>query len=641
MPPKKVPRPWPRLLAPVVLFLLVLAAFHNALSGPFLFDDRGSIRDNPSIRHWASAWNPPVSAGVGGRPLLNETFALNYAWNGLNPAGYHLFNVLLHAVAACLLLGVLRRTLEAPRLRERFGKDAAWLALVVAALWAVHPLQTAAVDWISERAEVLMGCFYLLTLYGCIRGTRGWLMASVAACWLGALTKETIVTAPVLVLLYDRTFAAGTFRECWRRRRAYYLALGGAWVIVALLLPRSGSVQVSAGFGHGISAGTYILTSCRSILLYLKLAFWPAPLVFYYGLAQVESFQAGLPFLLGLGLLVAGTIWALLRRPAIGFAAAWVLVILAPTTSFVPLAQPTAEYRFYLSLAGVIALAVLGAYAWLGRRGMLLALAVLPLGAMTLTRNRVYASAVDIWRDTARKVPADAEVRREYGLALLETPGRLDDAIAELRASARLRPGAQGFRELGWALAHAPDGQAEALRNLDRALRLDPDDPLTHNALGAVLMQGGRVREAQAQFEQALALEPGMPTAVANLAQADRALGAALMREPGRLGDAVAELRKAVQLQPGFTTAHTDLGWALAHTPGGLNDGIAEVRAGLRSHPDDPYAHNTLGLLLMRAGELPAAAGEFRAALKLKPDLAAARSSLTAIEAQGGGAAQR
>ncbi|HZZ58294.1 MAG TPA: tetratricopeptide repeat protein, partial [Opitutaceae bacterium] len=547
----------------------------------------------------------------------------------------------LHAAAACLLFGVLRRTLQAPRLRERFGNDATWLALVIAGLWAVHPLQTAAVDWISERAEVLMGGFYLLTLYGFIRGTRGWLMASVAGCWLGALTKETIVTAPLLVLLYDRTFIAGAFRECFRRRWGYYLALGGAWVIVALLLPRSGSVQVSAGFGHGISAGTYILTSCRSILLYLKLAFWPAPLVFYYGMAQVGSFKAGLPFLLGLGLLVAGMAWAWIRRPAIGFAAAWVLIILAPTTSFVPLAQPTAEYRFYLSLAGVIALVVLGAYSWLGRRGLLLALAVLPLGAMTLARNPAYASAVEIWRDTAQKVPSDAEVRREYGLALLETPGRLDEAIAELRASARLRPGAQGFRELGWALAHKPDGQVEALRYLDRALRCDPDDPLTRNALGAVLMQGGRLREAEAQFERALALRPGMPTAMAYLAQAHRALGSELLREPGRIDEAIAELRAAVRLQPGFTAAHTDLGWALAHTPGGLEDGIAEVRAGLHSHPDDPYAHNTLGMLLMRSGELTAAAGEFRAALRLKPDLAAARSYLTAIEAQSGEGAAR
>jgi Flp pilus assembly protein TadD len=383
-----------------------------------------------------------------------------------------------------------------------------------------------------------------------------------------------------------------------------------------------------------VSTLTYFLTSCRSVLLYLKLAVWPRPLVFYYGMGLVHGWGQAAPYLLGVAALAAGSMIALICWPAVGFLAAWILVILVPTTSVVPLAgQPTAEHRFYLSLAGVVAFGVLALYRWIGRRALAVMIFVIPLGGMTVVRNKVYGSEIAIWRDTAKKIPDDPEVRREYALVLLDHPGRLSEAIAEFQTVARMRPDVQAFTELGWAQGHTPDGAAEAVTTVRKGLSYAPRDPLALQALGLLYLQEDRPAEAAEQFRATLRSRPHWALAEGHLADADRMLGTELMRDPARAGDAMAVLQEAVRLKPELTTAHTDLGWLVAHTDGGLAAGIAEVRAGLKFHPEDAYAHNTLGLLLMHAGRGAEAIEEFRAAVRAKPEFEEARRNLEHAEA--------
>ncbi|MGA3008025.1 MAG: hypothetical protein ABSE59_09065, partial [Opitutaceae bacterium] len=248
----------------------------------------------------------------------------------------------------------------------------------MAVIWVVHPLQTETVTYISQRAESLMGLFYLLTLYCFVRGAENhrsesrrqkadarvqipekeiqkpsdfcplpsgfWLLASVLSCLLGGLCKEIIVTAPVIVFLYDRTFVAGSFRAAWRSRWRYYLGLAGTWLLVGLSM--TALRQQNVGFDQGVTGWSYALTSCRSVILYLKMAIWPHPLVFDYGLDVVHHASAVLPYVLVLGSLAAALVIGLCRWPVLGFVGAWFFVILAPTSSFVPVAlQPMAEHR--------------------------------------------------------------------------------------------------------------------------------------------------------------------------------------------------------------------------------------------------------------------------------------------------------
>ena len=228
-----LPPCWATFLAGGLIVLATVLAYRNSFSGPFIFDDL-AISQNPTIRELWPIWKPlcPPNHGepVTGRPLLNLSFAVNYAVSGLNVRGYHVANLAIHVLAALLLFGILRRTFLLRSLGNSQIPTPIYFALAIALLWAVHPLQTESVTYIVQRAESLVGLFYLLTLYCFIRGAtwgrgRYWYAAAVLACLLGMASKEVMVSAPLIVLLYDRAFLAGSLREAWRRRYGFYLAL--------------------------------------------------------------------------------------------------------------------------------------------------------------------------------------------------------------------------------------------------------------------------------------------------------------------------------------------------------------------------------------------------------------------------------
>ena len=231
--------------------------------------------ENPTIRQ---LWPPgpvlfPTLPGstVEGRPLLNLSFALNYAAGGLDPLGYHLVNLALHLAAGLALFGIVRRTLLLPAMRECAGGAATRLALAAAVLWVVHPLQTESVTNIVQRAESLMGVFYLFTLYCAIRGFTGgspytWKLAAIVVCLTGMAAKEVMATAPLAILLYDAAFLSGSVRAAFAGRRKFYQALMATWGLLALLALSAGSHGRTVGFGLGVSALDYAQTQCVAIL---------------------------------------------------------------------------------------------------------------------------------------------------------------------------------------------------------------------------------------------------------------------------------------------------------------------------------------------------------------------------------------
>ena len=304
-------------------------AYANTFKAPFVFDDIGSIVENPTIRHlWppGDALSPPSNAGltVGGRPVLNLSLALNYAVSGLNVWSYHALNLLIHVFAGLALFGLVRRTLARPPLAARFGDRAAPLALVIAGLWTLHPLQTESVTYVAQRAESLMGLFFLLTLYAFARSAdsprpRTWQAVSFFACLLGAGTKEIAALAPIMVFLYDRTFVSGSFRAAWQRHRGVHLALAATWVPLAFFLASTGGNRGgTVGFNVGVPWLGYWLTQFEAVTRYLALTFWPHPLVFDYGKIVAGSATATLLWALPVVTLVLGTTVALWRWPVAG-----------------------------------------------------------------------------------------------------------------------------------------------------------------------------------------------------------------------------------------------------------------------------------------------------------------------------------
>jgi protein O-mannosyl-transferase len=634
-----MPRPEPArdsraltLLCCAAVAAATLAAYAGSLGGPFLYDDVDSILGNPTLRRLPDALFPPAGLTVSGRPLLNLSLAANHAVSGTAVWSYHALNLAIHAAAALLLFGIVRRTLASPALRPRPQAERLGLALGVSLLWALHPLQTESVAYVIQRAESLMGLLYLLMLYAFVRyaspGTRSaaWAAVSVSACLLGMAAKEVMATAPLIVLLYDRAFAAGSLREEWRRRKALYLAYAACWVPLAFLVAGTGGRAGSAGFGSGVPWWAYLLTQFKAVVSYIGLCLWPRPLVGDYG-----RILAGSPVEVALCALVllalAGGAWVLLRRNSpLGFLGAWFFLILAPSSSVIPVStEIMAEHRMYLPLAAVMALAVVALNGVAGRRLFLAGIGVIALGygVLTARRIRVYASSYAFWSDVARKVPGNAGAWNNLGIILA---GRGDQAGAIEdygRALAAAPTYAYAHYNLGNSLM-ATGRAAEAVGQYEEALRYRPRDASVHFNLGNALAKVGRGPDAAAQYREALDIDPGRADAWFNLADSIVQAG-----DPARAAEAYAQ---AVRLRPDFADARVNYGNVLAQL-GRYDEAVRQFEEALRLDPAAADVHNNLGGVLAEAGRLPEARVQFEEAIRLRPDYTEARDNLGRVRA--------
>jgi len=250
-----------------------MAAYSSAIRAPFEFDDRPAIQQNATIRSLSpGVLLPPAQTAVAGRPVVNATLALNYAINdalgvdqrgdpdGPNKTvGYHVLNLLLHFACGLLLFGIIRRTIANDPSRAA-SLDAERVAGFAVLIWLVHPIQTEAVNYIVQRTELIVSLCYAATLYASIRAwdsrkRAGWWRAAAAvACALGMGSKEVMITAPLMVVLYDWTFRAESLGKLWSnvQRRRFYLALAATGLIILLAI-LTGARSQSVGFGHGVS----------------------------------------------------------------------------------------------------------------------------------------------------------------------------------------------------------------------------------------------------------------------------------------------------------------------------------------------------------------------------------------------------
>lgn len=635
-PPVRPPRGAVTAWHAVALVTFGLMAYANSFWGPFVLDDTASIAENTSIRRlWplTRVLSPPADAGVGGRPLTNLSLALNHAWGGLDVRGYHAVNLAIHLAAALTLFGLVRRTLQLPRTRTP-ASEATFIAFATALLWLVHPLQTEAVTYLSQRTESLVGLFYLLTIYGGVRGTQSaaalrWRWLAIAASAAGMATKEVMVTAPVLMLLYDRTFLAGSFREAWQQRRMLYVGLMATWLVLLFSL-----VDVhERGVGYqALNAWNYALIESRAVVLYLRLALWPSPLVFDYGMATPPALSAILPFAAATMTLVVATGFALWRRPVAGFLGATIFIVLAPTSSFVPVAgQPIAEHRMYLPLAAIAVAAAIAIHRAFGRYALAATLVVAGiLATATWHRNRVYADPVLLWQDTVAKQPTNARAHAALGAAYLEKQ-RLPLAIAALQEAVRLDPAsADAHNNLATALVDM-NRSSEAVAHFSASLRLRPATASTHYNFGNALLSLGRTGEAIAQQQQALLLQPRFPEAECGLADA--------LARAGRVDDSLQHYRTTLQLSPELAAAHYGLALALGQL-GRVTEAIPHFEAALRAVPNSVEAHYNFGNLLFAAERYPDAALQFLAAVQLRPDFAEAHNNLANAFALSGRSAE-
>lgn len=590
-------RAWLALLVPLAL---AIAAYARVLRGEFQFDDRTSIEQNPLVKS-LSLFLREASLRPPARPVTDFTFALNYAAGRLDPLGYHLVNLAVHLGLVVLLFQLGRA------LARRAGLAAAdGVALAAAGVFAVHPLQSQAVSYVVQRAESLASLLYVAALLLLLRAERrGWSRRGLAA-WgaafllflLGLGAKAIVVTLPAAWLLLA---AALPDPDGGRPGRALPIAIpfAAAAAVYALAAVTGLGGRADAGFDvPGMSGASYFLTQLRVVASYLRLLLWPSGLV----LDPEVRLSAGLDLavaaagLLHLAL-AAGALALLVRarrldgqpRAAARLAAIgilWWFLLLAPTSSAVPVLDLMQEHRVYLAAWGpMLALAVAAerltarlAPPLRGRVAAGAALTVwLALAGTLFARNAVWESQVALWSDVVEKAPGKARGHQNLGHSLMMA-GRLDESVASYRR----------------ALERLGDGsvdRSEVLRNL-----------------AAVLIEAKRPGEAADVLRQALAADPGNVDLLNNLAIAQLDLG-----DPaGAEGTA----RRALRIKADDGQVLNTLGEAqLAR--GDAEAALSSFLAAARIDPDAEMRHYNAAVAaahLGRRAEACAALARFRAA---------------------------
>ena len=610
----------------MLIIAAIVLVYANSLSAPFIFDDDVSIVTNQAIRSLATAASQPPNTPLAGRPVVGLTFALNYSLSDLDPSAYRLTNIVIHIFSALLLFGLVRRTLALPMLERRFGAATDDLALAVVLVWAVHPLTTDAVTYITQRTESLMALFYLATLYASLRAFSAhspawWQVLAVVSCVLGMGTKESMVTAPIVVVLFDRVFLYRSLREAFAARSRLYAGLALTWLFLALqvaIAPRSGS----AGFGTDVSMWTYLLNQAVVITRYLRLTVWPADLVINYGPPVAYHLSDVLPHLLLVSALLLLTLAAFRWSPAAAFLGVVFFMTLAPSSSFVPIAtEAAAERRMYLPLMAIAAGLVAGLDIWtrqyITRRSaaVIAAVAVAALGAGTIQRNSEHQSWLVLSERTLERWPSDVAHAAVGGE--LTRLRRDEEALPYLRTGARSDLRAR--YNLGVALYNLKRYE-EAIRELQVLVATDPmreEVPWSRRLMGHAYARLSRWPDSIAQLRMTLAMTPADAEARRLLVDSYISYGIDLA-ESQNFPAAIAAFRDALGLDERNTTARYNLATALFDA-GQMTESLIHAQLALSQNPDNADAYHLVGKLMALSGRMDEALANLETAARLRP----------------------
>jgi protein O-mannosyl-transferase len=616
-------------LAALLLVLATILAYQPVWHAGFIWDDDKYVTQNPMLIATGGLRQIWFSAHLQSQyfPLVFTTLRFEHSIWGLNPLGYHLVNVLLHATNALLLWHLLRR----------LAVPAAWLA---AALWALHPVQVESVAWVTELKNVQSTLFYLSALLAWVKFIGNPAKPALAFYWLALLfyalallSKTTACTLPaiLMLILWWKRETIG-----WRRilQILPFLLMGLAMGMLSVWWEKHLGDYEDPDTGVSLGLVERLLIATRAVWFYAAKIFWPLNLTFSYPRWEIDP-RSALQYL-GLAgcLAVAGGLWWSRRIVGRGVAAGVIFfaAVLSPLLGFIPLYtfrfSFVADHYQYLGSAGLIVLTAVGitmAFSFMEKRGLLLKPAgygalLLILGVLTWRQCQMYSDVETLWRTTIDRNPSSWLARINLGDALL-AQGQISEAIREFQEAIRLKPDyARAHYNLGNAFSN--HGQiSEAISEFHEALRLEPGYVAAHINLGNALLNQGQINEAIGEFQEAIRLQPDYGRAHYNL-------GNALLKH-GQVNEAIGEFQEAIRLEPDYAVTRINLGNALLNQ-GRINEAAREFQEAVRLQPDFAEARMNLGGVLARKNELDEAVREFQAAIRLKPDFAEAHMNLGA-----------
>jgi len=539
------PSPMSRALLPGLLVLLVFASFLPTLGSDFVaWDDDLNFTENPYYRGLSPAhlrWMLTTLHGGHYQPLSWITLGLDYVVWGMNPVGYHLTNLLIHAANAVLCYQVIAALLART---SRAGDGDRMAAAVGALFFAIHPLRVESVAWASERRDVLSGFFYLLAVLGYVRMQDGvrvrWFVVSLGAFVLSLLSKAWGITLPVVLLALDWYPLRRNLRGRVLLEKVPYALIALGFGVLAFraqapveamrTLAQHGTVARAAQAAYGLCfyLGKTIVPRALSPLYLLELQLDPTRPRYVLAIAGVLGVT---------GILIG------LRRRVPGLLTAWVcyVAIVSPVLGFVQTGPQIAADRYtYLAclpwavvVAGGLAvlraarvegrLPVAGWYAALGATAVTLVV----FGALTFEQTRIWKDSRTLWEHVLRIDPTNyvAYTNRGY---LRSMAGDAQGGLADYDTALAIHPGyALAYYDRGTARQQA-GALAPALADLSASIQLNPRDPRPWNNRGWVRERTGDLGGAAADYAEALrrapADYPGREMIVENLA-ALRAVG--------------------------------------------------------------------------------------------------------------------
>ena len=605
-----------------LLVALVFATYAPALRGGFIWDDDDHIYENAMLHDLSglrAIWLEP-GATMQYYPLTFTFFWGAYQAWGLDPLGFHLLNVAMHALTALLLWRLLIR-LRVP-----------W-AFVGALLFALHPVNVMSVAWVTELKNTLSATLTLASCLAYLRfagislpSSRRWYAPALVLFALAMLAKTAVGFLPVTLGLI-----------VWWKKDRFRWSDVAPLVPFVLLVAGMGAMTIvverihggDVGHAYAMSLAQRAIVSGRSFWFYLGKLIVPFPLVFLYERWTIDARDA-LQYLPAMAALAtAATLLATRARIGKGpfvavahfYLATSCALIFFVVTYFTRFSFVSDHWQ-YFGMASMAGLAAAGlARLEFVRRRAGRAAAVVAVGAcfvLTWGRATVYRDVETLWRDTIAKSPQAWMAHNNLGVVLMRR-GAKEEAIREYSLALRGKPDlVETHLNLGNLLAGTGQSEAAA-EHYSEAVRLDPVSAEARFDFGRLLSDQGKTAEAVAQYEEAVRLRP-------DYAEAQSSLGVALSRL-GRRSEALEHLELALQANPGYAEAHVNLGSVLAGA-GRLDEAIAQYGEAVRIQPDDAEAHNVLGKALAKQGRTAEAVAEYEHALRLRPDLEWASNNL-------------
>lgn len=620
---------WYHLFVGIAFLILAFICYANVLHGEFQFDDHEYIVKNSSIHDITDISAIYSTLAVPTRFIAFLTFALNYHVHQLDVFGYHLVNILIHAMNAFLIYYFLRLIFSSEVLANKVGRrDQYTICVLAGMLFVAHPLNTQAVSYITQRFTSLATLFYLLTLSAYVKARmcqsrgRWFFMVAVISGVCAMLTKQISMTLPIMIVMCELYFFRQDMIFQSRNRR---IALSIILVSLLLLIPGLYSFKVwgiltnqlasHSHIGDVINGLNYAWTQLSVIGRYVQLFVWPVGQNLDYDFALTRSlfdFKSWLLVGVWAGMVYAA-VYQYNRRPLLSFAIAWFLITLSVDSGFIPIQHVIFEHRMYLPSIGLI-IGVVYLFSRLLRDHKVyvavFSVVVLALTVLTIQRNQVWQTEVAMWTDVVKKSPKKSRGYLNLGRAYLQK-GKTRRGLVYLSKAIELNPqDVDAYNQRGLYL-YRNGLHAMALDDFNLALQYDPRATSILVNRGNLFRRIGEYDMAMKDFNSALSVRKddyriyvNRGNVFAKLRQFDKALN---------------DFQTARQLNPKYVDILKNIGNAYEFQ-GEYEKALGEYKKLAAIKPTDDDIHVYMGTVYSRLSEFSLALDSFGQAIEINPE---------------------